>query len=181
MNQYLHYKFEDDRIVKDKLDIMAKEFIDKYDSSIFISFEQLKEDGLYNKSIKCIEWAFKRVEYAFNELEIMIKEGAKLVVCSTVLEELDRHKDGSNNEKKFKARKAFKLLNNHPKDVEYIVDEQPDKLIADTLFYGFDMKQPDNKILYACMNYMDHHDVEAVLVTNDNGMVAKANLLLALL
>jgi predicted ribonuclease YlaK len=117
------------------------------------------------------------VMHAFNELEVMIEEGAKLVVCSTVLEELDRHKDGSNNEKKFKARKAFKLLNNHPKDVEYIVDEQPDKLIADTLFYGFDMKQPDNKILYACMSYMDNHDVEAILVTNDNGMVAKANLL----
>jgi predicted ribonuclease YlaK len=104
------------------------------------------------------------------------EENVILVVCSTVLEELDRHKDCDNGEKKYKARQAFKLINNHPDNVKYIVDEVPDKFISETLFYGFDMKQPDNKILYACFNFMEKCK-DSILVTNDNGMVAKANML----
>ena len=69
------------------------------------------------------------------------EENVMLVVCSTVLEELDRHKDCDNGEKKYKARQAFKLINNHPDNVKYIVDEVPDKFISETLFYGFDMKK----------------------------------------
>lgn len=69
MLRYLHYKFDNDTVCKDKLDIIAKEFIDKYDSNSIISFEQLKDDRFYNKAIKSIEWAFKRAEYAFNELD----------------------------------------------------------------------------------------------------------------
>jgi predicted ribonuclease YlaK len=115
--------------------------------------------------------------HAAHELQELIKDDAILVVCSTVLEELDRHKDGDNGEKRYKARQAFKLLNNNPDSVKYIVDEIPDKFIAETLFYGFDMEHPDNKILYACVNFIDGHKNETVLATNDNGMVAKANML----
>ena len=116
--------------------------------------------------------------HAYNELEKQIAEDdVTLVVCSTVLEELDRHKDCDSNEKKFKARQAFKLLNNNPDSIKYIVDEVPNKFVVETLFYGFDMDLPDNKILYACVEFIDKHKGEAILVTNDNGMVAKANML----
>ena len=116
--------------------------------------------------------------HATNELQQLINEGAKLVICSTVLDELDRHKDGSNGEKKYKARQAFKLINNNTDSVKYIVDEIPDKFVLETLFYGFDMKQADNKILYACVAFMDaNKEAEVVLITNDNGMIAKADML----
>lgn len=112
-----------------------------------------------------------------SELKELIEDNAILVVCSTVLEELDRHKDCDSNEKKWKARQAFKLLNNNPDSVKYVVDEVPNKFVVETLFYGFDMDLPDNKILYACVDFIDKHKGEAILVTNDNGMVAKANML----
>ena len=112
-----------------------------------------------------------------SELKELMEDNAILVVCSTVLEELDRHKDCDSNEKKFKARQAFKLLNNNPDSIKYIVDEVPNKFVVETLFYGFDMDLPDNKILYACVEFIDKHKGEAILVTNDNGMVAKANML----
>jgi PhoH-like ATPase len=117
--------------------------------------------------------------HAYNELEKRIEEeDLTLVVCSTVLEELDRHKDGESGEKKFLARKAFKLINNHPDNVRYVVDEIPNDFLLETLFFGFDMNHPDNRILYACYNFMDQNPgLHVDLATHDNGMVAKAHLL----
>ena len=117
--------------------------------------------------------------HAYNELNEMIKEEqVKLVVCSTVLEELDNHKDGDNSERKFKARKALALLNNNPDSVIYVIDEVPNKFVLETLFYGFDMDKPDNKILYACYCFMESvNDAEVVLATNDNGIIVKCNTL----
>ena len=117
--------------------------------------------------------------HAYNDLEKQIEaDDIILVICSTVLEELDRHKDGDSGEKKFLARKSLKLINNHPRNIQYVVDEIPDKYLVKTLFYGFDMEAPDNKILYACYNFMEENKGEYVdLITNDNGMVAKAKML----
>ena len=73
--------------------------------------------------------------HAYNELNEMIKEEQiKLVVCSTVLEELDNHKDGDNSERKYKARKALALLNSNPESVIYVIDEVPNKFVLETLF-----------------------------------------------
>ena len=69
MLRYLHYNFNDERENKEKLKDAAKKFTEKYHSNETISFEELKKDGFYNAAIKCIEWAYKRVEYAFNELD----------------------------------------------------------------------------------------------------------------
>ena len=110
------------------------------------------------------------------ELFDLLEEGYKLVLCSTVLEELDRHKDCDNNERKWKARQAFKIINNNPNSMVYVIDEVPNRFIVESLFYGFDMNHPDNKILYACYEFMNKHK-NVILMTNDNGMVAKANAL----
>lgn len=117
--------------------------------------------------------------HAYTELEVMIKEeGIKLAVCSTVLEELDNHKDGESGERKFKARKALALLNKNPKSVIYIIDEVPNEFVANTLFNGFDMNKPDNKILYNCYNFIENHpNIEVILTTNDNGLIVKCNIL----
>ncbi len=112
------------------------------------------------------------------ELKKILEDDVVFVICSTVLEELDKHKDGSNNEKRYKARKALHLINDNPDSVVYVVDEVPNKFVVDTLFYGFDMKVPDNKILYACYNFMEQDkSIDVVLLTNDNGMRAKADML----
>ena len=117
--------------------------------------------------------------HAYSELnESLKKEEIKLVICSTVLEELDNHKDGDNSERKYKARKALALLNNNPDSVIYVVDEVPNKFVLETLFYGFDMDKPDNKILYACYCFMESHKgIDIVLATNDNGIIVKCNTL----
>jgi predicted ribonuclease YlaK len=117
--------------------------------------------------------------HAYSELEKQIEEeDVILVVCSTVLEELDKHKDGNNGEKKFLSRKALKLINSHPSNVRCVVDEVPNPYIVKTLFFGFDMDAPDNKILYACRNFMDEYkNLYVDFVTNDNGLVAKAHML----
>ena len=92
------------------------------------------------------------------ELENLLEDNdVRFVLCSTVLEELDRHKDCDNGERKWKARRAFKLINNNPDKMIYIVDEVPNQFIAETLFYGFDLKHPDNKILYTCVNFIESH------------------------
>ena len=116
--------------------------------------------------------------HAYMELEDLIKEeNVKLAVCSTVLEELDNHKDGDSGERKFKARKALALLNKHPESVMYVIDEVPDKFVSETLFNGFDMDKPDNKILYTCYNFIENHKDEVILATNDNGIIVKCNIL----
>ena len=49
--------------------------------------------------------------HAYNDFETKrAEEDVILVLCSTVLEELDNHKDGESGERKFKARKALALL-----------------------------------------------------------------------
>ena len=117
--------------------------------------------------------------HAYVELEELIeKENIKLAVCSTVLEELDNHKDGTNGERKFKARKALALLNKHPENIIYVIDEVPDKFVINTLFNGFDMNKSDNKILYTCYNFIEsNNDKEVILATNDNGIIVKCNTL----
>ena len=116
--------------------------------------------------------------HAYMELEDLIKEeNVKLAVCSTVLEELDNHKDGDSGERKFKARKALALLNKYPEFVMYVIDEVPDKFVSETLFNGFDMDKPDNKILYTCYNFIENHKDEIILATNDNGIIVKCNIL----
>lgn len=112
------------------------------------------------------------------ELEnIVLETNNVLVVTTTVLEELDKHKDGSDREKAFLARKAFKLLNGLANNVKYVVDEVPNELIASTIFCGYDMNHNDNKILYSCYNFLQTSDAEVQFVTNDNGLIVKCTAL----
>jgi PhoH-like ATPase len=113
------------------------------------------------------------------ELEEMLQDkNNKLVITTTVLEELDNHKDGSDKEKAFLARKAFKLLNSNPEGIKYVIDEVPNEFIAATIFYGYNMRHNDNKILYSCYNFMQSvEDGEVIFVTNDNGLIVKCTAL----
>ena len=70
MLRYIHYDYNGfiDK-EKDEINSIAEEFLYKYDYKYSIDFEQLIEDGFYEKAIKCIEWAFERVEFVFKELK----------------------------------------------------------------------------------------------------------------
>ena len=105
---------------------------------------------------------------------LLKKEEATALVCSVVLDELDKHKDGSDSERKYKARQAIKLINKLEEEKRILIAIQENA----TLPENFDMRVPDNKIL-ACLKKMTEilKKADISLLTYDNGMKAKAKLL----
>ena len=105
---------------------------------------------------------------------LLKRENAIALVCSVVLDELDKHKDGSDSERKYKARQAIKLINKLEEEKRILIAIQENA----TLPENFDMRVPDNKIL-ACLKKMTEilKKADISLLTYDNGMKAKAKLL----
>ena len=105
---------------------------------------------------------------------LLKKEEATALVCSVVLDELDKHKDGSDTERKYKARQAIKLLNKLEEEDRVIIAVKEDAILPN----NFDMRVPDNKIL-ACLKAMKDilKTIDIDLLTYDNGMKIKAKLL----
>lgn len=107
------------------------------------------------------------------ELEIM-KEDTVGMVCSVVMDELDKHKDFGDGERNYQARQALKLINKLSGLNKFVftIDETV------PLPGNYDMNIPDNKIL-ACLlyNMKKFKCNDYKLLTYDNGMKAKANLL----
>ena len=105
---------------------------------------------------------------------LLEREKAIALVCSVVLDELDKHKDFGDGERNYKARQAFKLINNLEEEDRILIGVQENA----TLPSNFDMRVPDNKIL-ACLKAMKDtlKNVDIKLLTYDNGMKAKAKLL----
>ena len=105
---------------------------------------------------------------------LLEREKAIALVCSVVLDELDKHKDFGDGERNYKARQAFKLINKLEEEDRILIAVQENA----TLPSNFDMRVPDNKIL-ACLKAMKDtlKNVDIKLLTYDNGMKAKAKLL----
>ena len=105
---------------------------------------------------------------------LLEREKAIALVCSVVLDELDKHKDFGDGERNYKARQAFKLINKLEDEDRILIAVQENA----TLPENFDMRVPDNKIL-ACLKAMKDtlKNVDIKLLTYDNGMKAKAKLL----
>ena len=105
---------------------------------------------------------------------LLKKEGATALVCSVVLDELDKHKDFGDGERNYKARQAFKLLNKLEEENRVLIAIRENAMLPKQ----FDMKIPDNKIL-ACLLEMKNENklFDIRLMTYDNGMKAKAKLL----
>ena len=105
---------------------------------------------------------------------LLKKEEATALVCSVVLDELDKHKDGSDSERKYKARQAIKLINKLEEEKRILIAVQENAILPE----NFDMRVPDNKIL-ACLKKMIEilKKADISLLTYDNGMKAKAKLL----
>lgn len=105
---------------------------------------------------------------------LLKKENAKAIVCSIVLDELDKHKDFGDNERNYKARQAFKLIKKLKEEDKIMIAIREEVMLPKQ----FDMKIPDNKIL-ACINALIKETpmFDIKLLTYDNGMKAKAHLL----
>lgn len=105
---------------------------------------------------------------------LLKKEEATALVCSVVLDELDKHKDFGEGERNYKARQAIKLLNKLEDEKRVMMAVREDAMLPKQ----FDMKIPDNKIL-ACLKVMQEESklLDIKLLTYDNGMKAKAKLL----
>ena len=105
---------------------------------------------------------------------LLKREQATALVCSVVLDELDKHKDFGDGERNYKARQAFKLLNKLEEEDMVLIAIREDAMLPKQ----FDMKIPDNKIL-ACIKSMrdENSMIDIQLITYDNGMKAKAKLL----
>lgn len=70
MLRYAHYQFgiNSDKITTEEINEFVEKLEEKYKLSHSIEFGQLIEDGLYEEAKKYINWAFKEVEYVFDEL-----------------------------------------------------------------------------------------------------------------
>lgn len=108
--------------------------------------------------------------------DLLEQEDTTMIVCSTVLEELDNHKDGSDGLRSYKARQGLKFLNLNKDKVTYDFNEE---MLDEykSAFMGFDMVKNDNKILYSAyywkMFYEGCDKCSVALVTGDRGIEAK--------
>jgi len=92
---------------------------------------------------------------------LMLKH--KLIVCSTVSDELDKHKESSDEVKPYKARRALKWIKENQNKIEFVVSD-----ICNNKFDNYDESNSDTKILSACV------DNKADICTVDRGMWIRA-------
>ncbi len=72
MSDYLHYCYENDvRYTEQDEEYIevTRELKAKYGENRFVSFEELRNDEMYDKALKSIKWFFNRVEHIFNSLD----------------------------------------------------------------------------------------------------------------
>ena len=92
---------------------------------------------------------------------LMLKH--KLIVCSTVSDELDKHKESSDEVKSYKARRALKWIKENQNKIEFVVSD-----VCNNKFDNYDESNSDTKILSACV------DNKADICTVDRGMWIRA-------
>lgn len=70
MLRYSRYPYrKNDEFEALEVNSIAEEFIEKYGEDTPVSFDRLKNDGFYDKAKKGIDWAFKRLDFVFNEFQ----------------------------------------------------------------------------------------------------------------
>ena len=110
--------------------------------------------------------------HSTTDLEKLLKEGNTFVICAIVLEELDKHKDGKDSEKSFKARNAIRFINKYEDEITFIV---ADNCENEEMSQSLDMNKNDNKILALALKHKAAFPEEILkLYTNDVAMSLKA-------
>lgn len=99
-----------------------------------------------------------------------------VIICGTVLQELDRKKD-EQGEAKYKARECGRILDELRKQGDLvkgvklpsggIVRVEPDGVNQDYLPDGYSISVPDNRIISSCIHLNKKGPKNVILVTND--------------
>ncbi len=104
-----------------------------------------------------------------------------IIICGTVLQELDRHKTDL-GETGFNARETCRLLDEINKQGDLIrgvptksggmITLEPDGISQDLLPHGYSIERPDNRIISTCiyLKKIIRNEQKVVLVTNDTSM-----------
>lgn len=104
-----------------------------------------------------------------------------IIICGTVLQELDHHKTDL-GETGFNARETCRLLDEINKQGDLIrgvptksggmITLEPDGISQDLLPHGYSIERPDNRIISTCiyLRKIIRNEQKVVLVTNDTSM-----------
>ena len=163
-----------DKILKDissKLEITEEDF--KNNGIINVALESIKS-AVYKLNDKSIN-NFTKV-YAvdtnvlLNEPKIFdyIDSKTLLIIPITVIEELDKLKEKSDEDMKFKAREAIRNIEANNNKANIRKEDYDNSILPE----GFDKNKNDNKILAAAMKFLAK---DVVLITDDNNLKVKAD------
>ncbi len=86
-----------------------------------------------------------------NDLKEIINE-YRVYLCSTVIRELDKHKEFGTDDVKFKAREATRILDEHEDEITFLPDTPVNKIQL-LLGESFDPSVPDNRILATAVEH----------------------------
>ncbi|WP_304353456.1 PIN domain-containing protein [Brachyspira innocens] len=163
-----------DKILKDissKLEITEEDF--KNNGIINAAFESIKS-AVYKLNDKSIN-NFSKV-YAvdtnvlLNEPKIFdyIDSKTLFIIPITVIEELDKLKEKSDEDMKFKAREAIRNIEANNNKANIRKEDYDNSILPE----GFDKNKNDNKILATAMKFLAK---DVVLITDDNNLKVKAD------
>ena len=155
-------------------------------SKLEITEEDFKNNGIINAALESIKSAVYKLNdksinnftkvYAvdtnvlLNEPKIFdyIDGKTLLIVPITVIEELDKLKEKSDEDMKFKAREAIRNIEANNNKANIRKEDYDNSILPE----GFDKNKNDNKILAAAMKFLAK---DVVLITDDNNLKVKAD------
>ena len=104
--------------------------------------------------------------------ESIFLKSDKVYLCGYVLQELDKHKESHIEDKKYKARRAGRIIEKYEKKVVYLINECNFNLPS-----YFDIGSMDNKII-SVLNQLYEKNNNVVGLSNDLLFRKKCNLLM---
>ncbi|MEI0526471.1 PIN domain-containing protein [Brachyspira murdochii] len=179
-----YYKTSKDKILNNlnNIDKILKDISSKLE----ITEEDFKNNGIINTALESIKSAVYKLNdksinnfskvYAvdtnvlINEPKIFdyIDSKTLLIIPITVIEELDKLKDKSDENIQFKAREAIRNIEANNNKANIRKEDYDNSILPE----GFDKNKNDNKILAAAMKFLAK---DVVLITDDNNLKVKAD------
>ena len=104
--------------------------------------------------------------------ESIFLKSDKVYICGYVLQELDKHKESHIEDKKYKARRAGRMIEKYEDKIVYLINECSFNLPS-----YFDIGSMDNKII-SVLNQLYDKNSNIVAISNDLYFRKKCNLLM---
>lgn len=120
----------------------------------------------------CIDERFPDTNVLMENPELIFEKYAKVYICGYVLQELDKHKTSNNEDKKYKARKAGRAIEDNRDKIVYLINECDFDLPS-----YLDIGSMDNKII-SVLNQLYDSNNNVRALSNDLLFREKCNLLM---